>query len=401
MLAIQEYAGAIDKCSHCGYCQATCPVFLEDMLENHLARARINLINEIFIKKSMPLSARAREIINRCLLCTNCTQTCSSQVPCDEIITAARIEAAKEPTGVGGSIKKFVIRRVLNQRGLAGVLSKAGSLAQKLNLSSLEVPPLASQTFDRMYSGQIGPQGEPRARAAYFVGCGTNFLYPDTGQAVVKVLTQNGVEVNIPRGIVCCGIPALAEGDLEAAQDSVRTNVEILAALDVDAIVTDCTSCGMAFKVKAAKVFPADDPIQEKIKAVADKIVEVSEYLNRLGLSAQPESLVKSYTYHVPCHRSWSPTVINAPRQLLSQIPGATLLEMEEPGRCCGAAGTFYLENRELSEGIRSHKLSDIRQTGAEAVVTQCPVCRFYLAVQLKDMEVMHPVTMLAHAYGS
>ncbi len=399
MLKLSDYARVINKCSHCGYCQATCPVYMEDLLESHVARARIDLINATLIEKTMPVTPRVKEIISRCLLCTSCTRSCSSQVPCDEIITAARIELSSE-SGTVDSLKKLVMRKVLNQRGLAGVLSKAGAWAQKLNITSMELPTLASTPFDRQMSGIIAAEGDKRARVAYFVGCGTNFLFPDTGQAVVKVLTHNGVEVVIPSGIVCCGIPALAEGDLDGAQESVRTNIEILAELDIDAIITDCTSCGMGFKVKAAKVFPENDPLQEKIKSVSDKFCEATDFLNSLGLAVPPGELPGKYTYHLPCHRGWSLTVDDAPRQLLGQIAGAELKEMEEPGRCCGAAGTFYLEHRELAEKIRSHKLVDIETTEAEQVITQCPVCRFYLGVQLKDKKVMHPLSYLAQAYG-
>lgn len=399
MLKLTDYARVINKCSHCGYCQATCPVYMEDLLESHVARARLNLINATLIEKTMPVTPRVKEIISRCLLCTSCTRSCSSQVPCDDIITAARIELGDE-SGTVDSLKKFVMRKVLNQRGLAGVLSKAGSVAQKLNITSLEVPPLASTTFDRQISGTLESCGEKRARVAYFVGCGTNFLFPDTGMAVVKVLTHNGVEVVIPPGIVCCGIPALAEGDLEGAQELVRTNVEILSSLDVEAIVTDCTSCGMAFKTKAAKLYLDNDPLQEKIKLVSEKFWEATDFMNNLGLAVEPGELPGRYTYHEPCHRGWSLTVDEAPRQLLAKIPGSELTEMEEPGQCCGAAGTFYLEHRELSEKIRSHKLNSIRETGAEKVVTQCPVCRFYLGTQLKDQKVVHPLAYLVEAYG-
>ena len=59
-----------------------------------------------------------------------------------------------------------------------------------------------------------------------------------------KVLTANGIEVVIPANQVCCGMPAMTEGNLKSAGEMVRTNVQIFADLDVEAIVTDCTSCG-------------------------------------------------------------------------------------------------------------------------------------------------------------
>jgi Fe-S oxidoreductase len=46
--------------------------------------------------------------------------------------------------------------------------------------------------------------------------------------------------------------------------------------------------------------------------------------------------------------------------------------------------------------------VEDIEENGASLVVTQCPVCRFYIAAGLKnkEQEVIHPMIMLARAYG-
>jgi len=300
----------------------------------------------------------------------------------------------------GGGVKKFVMSKMLNQRGLTGTLGKAGSFAQKLGIATKEIPQFASKPFDKMYSGTYSPVGDIKQRVAYFVGCGTNFLFPDTGEAVVSVLNHSGIEVVIPAGQVCCGIPSLGEGDLEGARAMVVNNIKLFADLDVDAIVTDCTSCGMMFKEKAAKCLPDDDPLQEKIAAVTAKIWEITDYLQNQGLTVPPGALDLKWSYHVPCHRGWSPTVKDAPRQLLAQIPGAELREFDHPEQCCGAAGAYFMAHRETAEKIRASRLQDINQTEADAVLTQCPVCRFYIGFQVKDKEVTHPIKILARAYG-
>ncbi len=71
---LEHYRGLVEKCSHCALCEAVCPVYLEDMLETHVARARVDIIYQTLYKKSMPVTPRVREIIDRCLLCTSCTQ---------------------------------------------------------------------------------------------------------------------------------------------------------------------------------------------------------------------------------------------------------------------------------------------------------------------------------------
>lgn len=397
MFKLEEYESIIEKCSHCSYCQSTCPSFQEALSESAVAKNRLLIIKEMLMHENMPFTARAREILDDCLLCSNCTQTCSSKVPIDDIIIAARI---KMKAMEGGGVKQFFMSKMLNQRSLTGILSKAGSYAQKIGIAAKEMPPLASKAFDKMYSGTYPPVGENNKRVAYFVGCGTNFFFPDTGEAVVKVLNHNGVEVVIPEGQVCCGIPSLGEGDLEGACHMLKNNIELFAALEVDAIVTDCTSCGMMFKEKAGKCFAEDDPIQAKITSVANKMWEVTDFLQTQGLAALPGELDIKWTYHVPCHRAWSPTVKDAPRKLLAQIPAAELSELDNPEQCCGGAGTYFLEHRETAENIRRLRLLDINQNEADAVLTQCPVCRFYIGFQVKNKEVLHPIKILARAYG-
>jgi glycolate oxidase iron-sulfur subunit len=195
-------------------------------------------------------------------------------------------------------------------------------------------------------------------------------------------------------------MPALAEGDITLVQEMMRKNVPVLAGCDVDAVVTDCTSCGMMFKAKAAKTLPEDDPLRAQAEALAEKVWDITDYLEHVGLTAEPKPLSGSYTYHIPCHRGWTPTVDDAPRKLLDKIPEADLVELEHPEKCCGAGGSFFMDYRELATDIRSRKLADIEQTGAETVLTQCPACRSHLRTQLEDGRVTHPIVVLAKAYG-
>ena len=398
MLEVRHYRDMMAKCSHCGLCQATCPVYLEDSLQTHLARARMDLIRAVLVEGSLPVSKRFREVLNRCLLCTNCSQTCPAGVMVDEIITAARHQVyqgkRRDP------VRRQLLRRFMHQRGMRGLLGMAGSVAHKMGWTPEELPAPASKPFAKRFKGRIPPKGKARARVAYFVGCATNTLYPDTGKAVVNVLAHNDIEVHIPEGLVCCGMPALAEGDLTLVQEMMRKNVPILAGCEVDAIVTDCTSCGLMFKAKAAKTLRDDDPLRPQAETLAEKVWEVTDYLNQIGLSVEPPSLSESYTYHIPCHRGWTPTVDDAPRSLLGKVPEAQFVELEAPDKCCGAGGTFYLDFKELATDIRARKLADIRQTGTKTVLTQCPACRSFLGTRLDDCQVTHPIVLLAKAYG-
>ncbi len=398
MYDLEQYRDMMAKCSHCGLCQATCPVYLEEFLQTHLARARVDLIRAVLLEGDLPESKRFREVLDRCLLCTNCSRTCPAGVTPDEIIAAARNQVYQGKKR--NPVRRQLLRRFMNQRGMKGLMGAAGTVAHKMGWTPEELPAPASKPFEKRFKNKVPAKGRARAKVAYFVGCATNTLYPDTGKAVVNVLAHNDIEVLIPEGQVCCGMPSLAEGDLTLVQEMMRKNVPVLAGCDVDAIVTDCTSCGMMFKTKAVKSLPEEDPLRAQAETLAEKVWEVTDYLNHVGLTVDPGPLPESYTYHIPCHRSWTPTVDDAPRTLLSRIPDTELVELEHPDKCCGAGGTFFMDFKELATDIRSRKLADIEQTGADTVLTQCPACRSHLRTQIEDDRVTHPIVVLAKAYG-
>jgi len=395
---IDDYAELADKCSHCSLCEAVCPVYLADLLETNVARARVDIINQTLCKKSMPVTRRVRDIINRCLICTSCTQSCGAAVPVHEIIITARHAL------YGGRRQNLFMRHfmkcMVENRGITGLPALLLLSAQKLRLAPEGFPSVKLRTFDRRYYGTYLPEGKKRAKVAYFTGCSTNTMDPDTGISVMKVLAHNGIEVVVPERLVCCGIPSLGEGDIETVQKSVRNNVNILSVLDVDAIVTDCTSCGMMLRIEAPKTLPEGDPCQAKAVRMAEKVFEVTDYLNTIGIVADPGPVDESYTYHVPCHRGWTPGMNAAPLQLLANIPGLKYKAMEEPEKCCGAGGSFFLDYTDLARKIRKRKAEDIANSGARVVISQCPGCRSYLSPVLgKGQEIVHPITMLLRSY--
>ena len=57
-----------------------------------------------------------------------------------------------------------------------------------------------------------GPNRPSGLRAAFFVGCMTDKVYPGIGHAVLSALEHNGVGILMPEDQGCCGIPALASG---------------------------------------------------------------------------------------------------------------------------------------------------------------------------------------------
>ncbi len=399
MKDLKDYEGAMEKCSSCAFCEAVCPVFKAELLETHVARARVGLIKGALLDGALPLSKRGKDVIDRCLLCTRCVASCPAGVPVDEIVIAARhrIHGGKRqnlPT-------RMVMNNVLEKRGFTGWRKKAFEAAGKRGLAPGELPAPVEEKFDDIFHGLLKPGGKARARVAYYTGCATNGFFTDTGKDVVKVLLANDFEVMIPEEISCCGIPSLAEGDLERAESLMRANIAVLSGMKVDAIVSDCTSCVLSFTQKIEKLIPADDPIAKQVREVAGKFREVTEFMAESGLNRSPGELKKRFCRHDPCHGvRMGEMVSGAPLKLLKQVQGLKPVSMETENTCCGAGGTFFNEYPDLAREIRKEPLAAYAESGADVLVTQCPSCRIYLSAALKGtMEVMHPVSLLASAY--
>src|SRR3972149_7417096 len=85
----------VSKCSRCGFCQPTCPVYRVTGFEGSVARGHNLLIREV-IEGKMPLGAGLERNISQCLLCRACTFNCFPAVKTADNVVAARHAYLKE-----------------------------------------------------------------------------------------------------------------------------------------------------------------------------------------------------------------------------------------------------------------------------------------------------------------
>jgi glycolate oxidase iron-sulfur subunit len=389
-MRLEDYSESIKKCSQCNFCQAVCPVYKAQGSENWLARHRLNLVREVMLDKTMPESERFREIIDKCMLCTSCTQYCSSGVPVDEIIISAREKLIENQNGFS-SMKRGIMAKVLKEKGARDIMIKAGTFAQKFGLGG-DVPRFSTKPFEERMKGTIKAEGTKKGTVAYYYGCGTNLIYPETGEALVKLMAKSGYDVVIPENIKCCGVPVIAEGDIGEAAEMMRGNIEALSAIECEAVVMECSSCLLMFMKKSAKLFPKDDPIQEKITALNGKIKGAMSFLNSVITGKKEKTAGAAFTYHVPCHKEKFSAVEFDVVELVVKATGAEYRAMDNPESCCGAGGAYYIKNGDISKKIRSVKIDEIKSSGAGVVITECPMCRFYIKNGMPEIEVQHPL---------
>jgi glycolate oxidase iron-sulfur subunit len=236
-------------------------------------------------------------------------------------------------------------------------------------------------------------RGERRARVALLAGCAQQVLEPEIGWATLRVLAANGVETVIPPAQGCCGALALHAGESELAKPHARRNLDAFGD-DVDAIVSNAAGCGSA--MHEYPLLFAGEPEEERARAFAGRVMDVSVFLARLGLTAPPpprEPL--TVAYQDACHLAHAQGVRLEPRALLREIPGITLAEAAEWELCCGSAGTYNIERPDVAADLGARKARNLLATDADVIVSANIGCMTQLRAQLESAGAATPVVHL------
>ena len=408
------------NCNKCGFCLSVCPTYQAQGTEDASPTARIQHI-DFFSDHKVGSSEKLKDIISKCLMCGSCANICPAGINHPERYVRMR-EKMIQDHGDKPEIKSLVylLAKESRIRMAAGAARMAQKIvpqvfAEKYRLGSIalkQFPVLnrvpfrtAARTAMAHKPGQKSKNvpALKYGRVAYFTGCATNYLFDDTGFAVLDILRHMGVEVIIPKTQTCCGIPMLFHGGREKVKSNVNTNLACLNAQGIDAVIVDCPTCGAALKndyPRLAKEFGLD---QDAANCVAEKVVDISTFIM---VHARPEDFPQNdktvrVTYHQPCHlRNHMPTPGSA-QALLNALQGVEYTPALDMDSCCGGGGTFFYEYPEVSRGIATKKVVNAKATGANLWVTDCPVCRINLGGYLDDsadLTVVHPARLAAQS---
>ena len=237
-----------------------------------------------------------------------------------------------------------------------------------------------------------------------FIQCLVDTLAPDTGDAMVHVLERLGVRMDYPPDQTCCGQPAFNTGYRREATKAARRFLDIFE--NSQAIVCPSGSCVHMVRHHYLDLF-RDEPAQlARARMVAAKTYEFTEYLvDVLGVTDPGAQLGTRFdgmvTYHDSCHLARGLGIRRQPRLLLENIPGLSLVEMDESDRCCGFGGTFSVKYPDISTAMADDKVETILATRADAVVGCDVSCLMNIAGRLSRIgsrvRALHMAEILAN----
>jgi glycolate oxidase iron-sulfur subunit len=407
------------SCRRCGFCQSGCPVYGQTFKEADVTRGKIALLDDL----AHELTADADSVndrLNRCLLCGSCETNCPSGVNIMDIFLRARAIV----TGYKGlgTVKKLIFRTLLPRPGLFNFAVKMSSIFQKPFLSKKSqtvgtssaailkpflgdrhIPSLPDKTFASAH-GSIDESGSSGPMVALFPGCVPDKVFSNLGEASLKILRKTGSGVFCPAGdLVCCGIPALASGDINGFDNLVSKNLAVLAGKKFDYLVTPCATCAANIKENWYRFrdrFTAAEKAQ--IEDLHGKTMDITAYMTKVAkVDLKPaEGDGRTVTYHDPCHLKKSLGVSAEPRAIIKSIKGLKFREMPEADRCCGNGGSFTLFHYDLSKDIGQRTRANILSVKPEVVATSCPACMMQLMDILSqnndNVEVRHVAELYA-----
>lgn len=379
-----NYASALpypDKCVRCGQCRFVCPVLGEMKKESTSPRGKLFLANLLGKGKIEP-SSKTSELLSLCLACGACTSECPSGIEVHKKITSARSITTSL------SIHNFEKHFLKNSLTSLPVISKIPGfpwLFKKIlaNESGLETRKTALSTLPRI---SYSKSRQTRLKIGYFLGCATNILLPEIAFKTVAILNHLGCDVVTPSAF-CCGLPLETSGESRLVENLLNKNYQLFHSLDLDAIVTDCSSCSYSLTENSFGINNLP-------------VYELTEFLEKILDPPRPEKVAEpiATACHEPCHLKYGRGLSQQMEWTANFIPGIKKTDLPNGSLCCGAAGTFSLKQKELSKKILTRNLNQIKSSGAAQVITSCPSCTFQISSG--GLKVVHPAQLIHKAYG-
>ena len=412
----------ITACMKCGMCQAVCPMYGASGMEADVARGKLALIDNLAHEMIQDPEA-VSDKLGRCLLCGSCQAACPPGVQIMDVFMEAR-ELVNAYLGLH-PVKKMIFRALLPQPGLFNLAMRVGAPMQGLMFRSTGAPqgtvcapmlnfmlgdrhmrPLAKKPLHVRHGALDERRQSGGIKVAFYPGCMGDKMYVDMAEACLKVLHHHNVAVFMPKGLTCCGIPALSSGDADGMVKQMKANLKALDGVDFDYILSPCGSCTSTIKELwpryADRIGAAE---KRKVDQLAAKAMDINAFLVdvlKVQPAAAPAGNATTVTYHDSCHLKKSLGVVSQPRAVMAANSAYKVVEMAEPDRCCGCGGSFNLFHYDYSRKIGQRKRDNVVASRAEVVAAGCPACMMQLEDVLshnKDrVRVMHTVEIYAES---
>ncbi|MGQ1783757.1 (Fe-S)-binding protein [Saccharicrinis sp. GN24d3] len=232
-----------------------------------------------------------------------------------------------------------------------------------------------------------------------FIPCFIDQMFPNIGWSVVKILESKNVEVSYNPKQTCCGQPTFNSGYWKQSK---KAAIKFFKDFPNDRpIVVPSASCAGYVKNHYTKLFEDDAQYLPECERLNRNVIEFTDFLvNHLKINDLNASFPHKVTYHDACSALREYGLSDEPRQLLANVNGLELIEMEDRHTCCGFGGTFMVKFVSISTAMAEQKVQNALNTGARYIVSTEASClmniQSYINKQKLPIKTIHLAEILA-----
>lgn len=374
--ADQEIRSIAERCVMCGLCLPHCPSYRVARQEAESPRGRLALMARIAAGE---LDGSRQPTLDTCLGCGQCEPVCPAQVPFLRALTLTRsTHAPATETAMGWAARRLAQSSRLSRTLLRALILSRRHLPQRwrgrLNLDGLARLKCADQPPPARAEPEVPSAGRS---LVVLCGCGGDSMETRAISALQHIAVVARVGLRIERA-TCCGALAAHLGHTQHLRAP-----ELGQSEDVAVINSGCTA---HWRGRLAPV----------------EVAGIADCLERLIRTLGPRLRHRAarVAMHFPCSQRGIAGEAAALERLLRLLPGVELVGIPAQPGCCGAAGTYFLNQPEISRQLAQEMTAAIAALRVDLVVSCNGGCRAQLGQSLHDvgspLPVLHPAELVA-----
>ncbi|MHA2221185.1 MAG: (Fe-S)-binding protein [Candidatus Thorarchaeota archaeon] len=349
---------SVESCINCGLCIQHCPVVTAVGVHRFSGPRSIG----VELSRSPPEFWSTADIVYLCTGCGTCREVCPKNVNIPEVVNMIRTRIFDHrpdlvPKGL------HIVRETIIEHNLA--FEPWEDPEEKIESRDMRLERLGLPFIENPISG--------KADVLFYPGCQAEERAQEVREAAKVILDFFGVKYTLLEEMSCCGLPSVLMGDDATARSLAENLKEKLTNLEAKFIVTTCAGC-------TSNLSEISDRDGWEIPAV-----HILEYLvGEIGLERLNESVRDSTMFsdvhvsiHDPCHliKHTSRQVMDFAVDILRQFPGVRVTESEAQDSCCGGGGLVAYHSNDVANAVVKENLEAIARTGADKLLTPCPLC--------------------------
>lgn len=365
-------------------------------------RGRITLLQSV-AEGRIQADLSVQQAIDHCLSCRACEAVCPAEVRYGQLFDSGQAMLAERAPKRLRPLRRR--QSLLTQARPRRMLLRLVWLMQRSGLARLVTRMLPRGRLRRAWSRlpQVpwpralpSPAGDETApRVQIFAGCLADSADGTALLATRRLLVAAGYRVEVPKTQGCCGALAAHGGDAAHAERLLAGNQTAFDDGPGTPVVALASGC--AAMLQDARDRHNDHPWLERLASLWQLLADAPR-----SLALQPHK--DRTALWVACTQRHMLRDDDIMKDVLAQASGAVIPVLRSPFRCCGAAGTHFLDRAAVADTLAEPIVAAVRDSGTRTLLCANVGCRLHLAALLReaglDVCVQHPAEWLAARLG-